>query len=89
MLVLQLQAFHKMPENRECCICEVRCGKRDADGIKEWCNSMFGTVTMFDLGFKCCQMLELGINRCGAPQSSKCIASQCLHFAQKLDEELQ
>ena len=89
MLVLQLQAFHKMPENRESCICEVWCGKGDADGIKEWCNSMFGTVTMFDLGFKCCQMLKLGINRCSAPQGSEGIASQCLHFAEGLEEELQ
>ena len=34
-------------------------------------------------------MLELGIDRCGAPQGSECIASQCLHFAEGLEEELQ
>ena len=67
MLVLQLQALHKMPENREGCICEVGCGQGDADGIKEWYDGMFGTVTVFDLGFKCCQMLEFDVNRCGAP----------------------
>ena len=89
MLVLQIQALRKMPENREGCICEVWCGKGDADSIKKWCNSMFGTVTVFDLSFECYQMLKLGINRCGTPQSSECIASQCLHFAEGLEEELQ
>ena len=64
VLVLQLQTFHQMTEDGKRCICEVWCGKGDANSIKEWCDNMFRTVTVLDLGLECCQMLELGINRC-------------------------
>ena len=75
VLVLELQAFHKMTEDGESGICEVWCSKGNADGIKEWWDSMLRTVTVLDLGLKFCQMLELGVNRCSAFQGNECIAS--------------
>ena len=79
MLVLQLQAFHKMTENGEGGICEVWCGKGDADSIEEWWDSMVRTVTVLDLGFEGGQMLDLGVNRRITFQSSECSAGQGLH----------
>lgn len=75
ILVLQLQTFHEMTEDRESGVCEVWCSKRDANSIKEGCDSMFRTVTMLNLGLEFCQMLELGVNGCSTFQGSECIAS--------------
>lgn len=75
ILVLQFQAFHEMSEDRESGVCKVWCSKGDANSIKEWCNSMFRTVTMLDLGLEFCQMLELLVNGCSTFQGSECIAS--------------
>ena len=36
VLVLELQAFHKMTEDGESGICEVWCSKGNANSIKEW-----------------------------------------------------
>lgn len=75
VLILQLQAFHEMSQDGESGICEVWCSKGDANGIKEWWDSMFRAVTVLDLGLEFCQMLELCVNRCSAFQGSKGIAS--------------
>ena len=87
MLVLQFQSFHEMTEDGKSGICEVWCGKGDANSIEEGCDNMFGTMTVFDLGLERCQMLEFGINRCSTLQGSKCIASQSLHFIEGMKEE--
>ena len=81
MLILQFQAFHEMTEDGECCICEVWCGKGDADSIEERWNSMLRTVTMLDLGLECGQMLNLGVNRRSTFQRCECSAGQGLHIA--------
>ena len=75
VLVLQFQAFHEMTKDGESSICEVWCSEGDANSIKERCHSVFRTVTMLDLGLEFGQMLEFGINRSIALQSSDCIAS--------------
>ena len=80
MLVLQFQAFHKMTEDGEGCICEVWCGKGDADSIEEWWNSMLRTVTMLDFSLECGQMLNLRVDRRSTFQSSECSAGQGLHI---------
>ena len=66
VLVLQLQTFHEMAEDGETGVCKVWCSKGDANSIKEWCDGMFRTMTMLDLGLEFCQMLELGVNGCSA-----------------------
>ena len=76
-----------MTENGEGCVCEVWCGKGDADSIKERCYCMFRTVTVLDLGLECCQMLELGVDRGSALQGSQCTARQVLHIANSVEEE--
>lgn len=77
-----------MTKDGEGSIGEVWRGKGDANSIKEGCDGMFGTVTVLNLGLECCQMLELGINRCSTLQGGESIASQSLHVVWMLWREM-